>query len=111
VGDRVRLSKARRAFKKGYLPNWTEELFTVSAIRRTNPVTYTIKDDGGEDLVGSFYFEELQKVADKETYRVDSILKKRKRKRGKMEYLVRWTGYDSSFDSWVPEEAVTDYIG
>jgi hypothetical protein len=25
----VRLSKAKRTFKKGYLPNWTEELFTV----------------------------------------------------------------------------------
>ena len=28
-GVRVRLSKAKRTFKKGYLPNWTEELFTV----------------------------------------------------------------------------------
>ena len=28
-GNRVRLSKAKRTFKKGYLPNWTEELFMV----------------------------------------------------------------------------------
>jgi hypothetical protein len=28
-GDIVRLIKAKRMFKKGYLPNWTEELFTV----------------------------------------------------------------------------------
>jgi hypothetical protein len=28
-GDQVRLSKAKRMFKKGYLPNWTEELFTI----------------------------------------------------------------------------------
>ena len=24
IGDQVRISKARRTFKKGYLPNWTE---------------------------------------------------------------------------------------
>jgi hypothetical protein len=36
-GDRVRLSKARRTFKKGYLPNWTEELFTVVKCIETVP--------------------------------------------------------------------------
>jgi hypothetical protein len=30
VGDRVRISKAKRTFEKGYLPNWTTELFTIS---------------------------------------------------------------------------------
>ena len=29
VEDRVRISKSRRTFKKGYLPNWTEEIFTI----------------------------------------------------------------------------------
>jgi hypothetical protein len=33
---RVRLSKAKRTFKKGYLPNWTEELFTVVKCIETN---------------------------------------------------------------------------
>jgi hypothetical protein len=36
-GDRVRLSKAKRTFKKGYLPNWTEELFTVVKCIETRP--------------------------------------------------------------------------
>ena len=35
--DRVRLSKAKRTFKKGYLPNWTEELFTVVKCIETSP--------------------------------------------------------------------------
>ena len=30
VGDEVRLSKAKLVFAKAYLPNWTEEIFTVS---------------------------------------------------------------------------------
>ena len=32
AGDWVRLSKAKRTFKKGYLPNWTEELFSIVRI-------------------------------------------------------------------------------
>ena len=39
-GDRVRLSKAKRTFKKGYLPNWTEELFTVVKCIETRPPVY-----------------------------------------------------------------------
>ena len=29
TGDWVCLNKMRRTFKKGYLPNWSEELFSV----------------------------------------------------------------------------------
>ena len=29
VGDQVRISKAKRHFEKGYMANWTEELFTI----------------------------------------------------------------------------------
>jgi hypothetical protein len=50
------------AHVKGYLPNWTEELFTiVRCIETRNPV-YLVKDDHGEILEGTFYAEELQKV-------------------------------------------------
>ena len=37
TGDIVRLSKAKRTFKKEYLPNWTEELFTVVKCIETRP--------------------------------------------------------------------------
>ena len=32
------------AFEKGFTPNWTEELFTISSVKATNPTTYTIND-------------------------------------------------------------------
>ena len=35
IGDRVRLSKHARTFKKGYLPGWTEEIFIVSQVKHT----------------------------------------------------------------------------
>jgi hypothetical protein len=47
-GNRVRLSKAKRTFKKGYLPNWTEELFTVVKCIETKPLVYLVKDEHGE---------------------------------------------------------------
>jgi hypothetical protein len=60
-GDRVRLSKTKRTFKKGYLPNWTERLLTVVKCIETSPPVYLVKDDHGEILEGTFYAEELQK--------------------------------------------------
>ena len=108
-GDRVRLSKARRQFKKGYLPSWTEELFTVSHVNKTQPVTYTLKDDSGEELKGTFYTEEVQKVGEKEIYRIETILKTRKAGHRKSEYLVKWYGYPPSFNSWIPETALSKY--
>src|SRR3981189_3758693 len=37
VGDTVRLSKAKNVFEKGYLPSWTEEVFTVSKVNSKPP--------------------------------------------------------------------------
>jgi hypothetical protein len=50
-----------RTFKRGYLPNCTEELFTMVRCIETNPPVYVVKDDHGEILEGTFYAEELQK--------------------------------------------------
>ena len=63
IGDTVRISKyKRKTFDKGYTPNWTEEVFIIDEIRPTTPITYCIKDLNGEDVKGTFYTEELQKI-------------------------------------------------
>jgi hypothetical protein len=85
----VRLSKAKRTFKKGYLPDWTEELLTVVKCIDTSPPVYLVKDDHGEILEGTFYAEELQKVIKTDdVYKIETILKKRKKRR-KVQYLVK----------------------
>ncbi|GBO09823.1 Putative uncharacterized transposon-derived protein F54H12.3 [Araneus ventricosus] len=61
-GDTVRISKAKLTFEKGYETNWTEELFTVSECVKRNPLVYRVKDLLGEDIQGTFYAQELQKV-------------------------------------------------
>ena len=55
VGDKVTISKTRHTFDKGYLPNWTQEIFTVSEVFPTNPSTYRLKDYDDEKIEGTFY--------------------------------------------------------
>ncbi len=75
VGDQVRISKARRMFKKGYFPNWTEEVFTITKQIPRKPPVYKIADYHGDELEGTFYEEELQKVIkrDSDYYRVEKF--------------------------------------
>ena len=61
VGDRVRISKFKNIFAKGYTPNCSKEIFIVDEINDTVPYTYNIKDLNGEEIAGSFYDKELQK--------------------------------------------------
>ncbi|GJP44383.1 hypothetical protein CLOM_g3762, partial [Closterium sp. NIES-68] len=42
-------------------------------------------------------------VHDEPEYEVESVLAHRRRRNGTVELLIRWKGYDSSKDSWVPE--------
>ena len=104
-GDFVRISKTRQTFKKGYLPNWTTELFIVARVEDTNPTTYTIKDQNGDVIEGRFYREEIQKVQGKDIFNIEKILRSRLRGR-KREFLIKWDGYPDSFNSWVPEKDI-----
>ena len=61
VGDRVRISKFKNVFAKGYTPNWSKETFIVNKINDTVPYTYNLKDLNGEEIIGSFYDRKLQK--------------------------------------------------
>ena len=62
VGDRVRISRYKNIFAKGYVPNWTSEIFFVDKINDTVPYTYNLKDLNDEEIIGSFYDKELQKT-------------------------------------------------
>ncbi len=110
VGDKVRISKYKRTFEKGYLPSWTEEIFTVrKSISKHIKPSVEVDDEQGEAIVGRLYPEEVQKViiTPETTYLIEKFLRKRT-KRGKVEYLVKWFGYPESRNSWVPEEDLQD---
>ena len=61
IGDRVRISRYKNIFAKGYTPNWSKEIFIVDKINDTVPYTYNFKDLNNEETIGSFYDKELQK--------------------------------------------------
>ena len=59
VGDHVRISKYKNIFAKGYMPNWSEEVFVIKKIKNTVPWTYVINDLNDEESIGTFYEKEL----------------------------------------------------
>jgi Chromo (CHRromatin Organisation MOdifier) domain len=104
VGDQVRISVAKGPFGKGYLPNWTEQIYTVNEVLPTKPMQYKLHDEHNVLIKGSFYSAELQKVIPPERYAIERVIRTRK-VRGRKQYFVKWLGYDDEFNSW------TDDIG
>jgi len=91
----------RQPFKKGYVGNWSDEIFEIDARLPTVPVTYRLKDLSGDTIKGKFYEPEIQKVfkSEEDYFDEEKILKTRRRG-GRIEYVVKWLGYPSKFNSW-----------
>ena len=70
VDDRVRISKYKNIFAKGYTPNWSEEIFVIKKAKNTVPWTYVINDLNSEEIMGTFYEKELQKT-NQEEFRIE----------------------------------------
>ena len=98
VGDHVRISKYKNIFAKYYIPNWSEEVFIIKEIKNTVPWTYIINDLNGEEIIGTFYEKELQKI-DQQEFRIGKVIKKKGNK-----LYVKWKGYDNSFNSWIDKK-------
>ncbi|CAJ0566500.1 unnamed protein product, partial [Mesorhabditis spiculigera] len=108
VGDSVVLSNKRQVFQKGFRGLWGTELFVIKQIDMRSPVTYRVTDLNGELIEGRFYEQELQRAENPDgVYKVERILKERRRK-GKIEYFVKWLDYGDEFNSWVSAEDVID---
>lgn len=113
VGARVRLSKRKGTFGRGYEANWSTEEFFISSIQfmKDGLLMYKVKDARGEEIKGSFYPQEVQRVNRKEEiYQINAVLDERGRGK-KKEYFVSWQGYPDSFNSWVPADAMQDIRG
>ena len=62
VGDKVRITVKKDVFSNKYRRNWTTEIFEVNKVVNTAPVTYKIRALDKEEILGSFYAQELQKI-------------------------------------------------
>jgi hypothetical protein len=104
LGDWVRISRVKGTFEKSYLPNWSAEIFKVITIFHTNPITYGLAEYNGERIEGSFYEQELQKTDLTETFLVEKVIQKRKG-----EVLVKWLGWNESYNSWIKESELKNF--
>ena len=95
VCDRVRKSKYKNIFAKGYTPNWSEEVFVIKKVKNTVPWTYFVNDLNGEEIMGTFYEKKMQKT-NQEEFRIEKVIKRKFD-----EMYVKWKGYDNSFNSWI----------
>ena len=84
TGDKVRISIEKHKLSKGYFPNYSTEIFTVSRVLKNRfPSTYKIKDNSGEEIEGIFYNEELVKVQEgnQPVRKIRRLIKTERRKR------------------------------
>ena len=65
VGDNVRITKYKILFPKGYVPNWSEEIFLIKKVKNTAPWTYVISNGNGEKIVGTFAKKNYKKEIEK----------------------------------------------
>ena len=61
IGDNVKISKYKNIFAKGYVPNWSEEVFVIKKVKSTVPWTYVISDLKEDKIVGTFYEKSCKK--------------------------------------------------
>lgn len=102
-GKMVRISKVKGDFEKGYMPNWSTEHFNVEKQNSTgSKVLYKLRDFANEEIKGSFYPEEVQAI-DHNRYLIEKVLKRRKKKGRKKELFVKWLGWPTKFNTWIPE--------
>ena len=107
IGDLVRISLKRRPIFDKPTANikWSEELFKIHSINKSNVITYKIKDLNDEIIKGIFYEKELQKSKNtSQVYIIEKIIRRNKNK-----YLVKWRNYSNDFNSWVDKDDVIKY--
>lgn len=108
--DLVRISHLKHPFSRGFNQQWTDEIFKIESRTKTSPYTYKLVDYYDDPITGTFYESELVKVTETKNpvFRIEKIVLTRKRQ-GKTEYLVKWQGWPSKFNSFVDKNAIQSY--
>ena len=107
INDLVRISLKRRPIfdKPSGNIKWSEELFKIHSINKSNVTTYKIKDLNDEIIEGIFYEKELQKTKNtSQVYIIEKIIRKNKDK-----YFVKWRNYSNDFNSWIDKNDIIKY--
>jgi hypothetical protein len=105
INDFVRISKYKKHFEKGYTQSYTTEVFKISRVFRLRGVyMYELKSLLNEQITGKFYPDELIRVyyTPDASFKIESVLNRRQGADGQEESFVKWKGWHSSHNSWIP---------
>lgn len=102
VGEVVRVAYTRGKFDKGYISNFSDEVFKIRKVNFGYPVTYVIEDLNKLPLPRRYYNQELSLSDESRIRRVKKILRKRE-VQGNTEYLVQWLDLPSEYNSWITD--------
>lgn len=69
IGQTVRISQNRILFTKESYGLWSKEIFKISKIHPTDPITYSLVDLNNEDLQGTYYFYDLNPAQDESNFK------------------------------------------
>ncbi|XP_053389257.1 uncharacterized protein LOC128552253, partial [Mercenaria mercenaria] len=103
IGDYVRITYLRNVITRAYDQTYSGEVFRVSKryYRGILPV-YRQNDLQDEEIKGTFYENELQKVDydPDQAFKIEQILKTKGKGQNK-QYFVKWKNYPKEFNSWI----------
>ena len=108
VGSYVRITHLRNVFTRAYDETYSGEVFQIHNRyhRGTLPI-YRLRDLQGDDIKGTFYQNEIQKInynLDSE-FKIEKVLKTKGTGHTK-QLLVKWKYYPSKFNSWIKADTL-----
>lgn len=116
VGQYVRLSvNENSAFSRGYTQKYTEEVFRIARVQTRHSTgllpqpLYHLIDLDGDVLKGAAYQEELVPIQfdpKLQKFKIERVVERRKNAGGQTELFVKFLGYPSSMNKWIPESSV-----
>ena len=108
LNEICRISFDKTKFSRSYNPTFSDTLYKITGINQNLPeVMYSLARVGDDEpLLGKFYAAELCKVSSVDYFPIEKIVKINKKDKTA---LIRWSGYDSKFDSLVPLSDVKSY--
>lgn len=59
IGQKVHVRGKRTTFRKGYMQQFSPDVYIIKEIVKTNPITYKLITDTGGEVVSTYYAEEL----------------------------------------------------
>lgn len=108
IGNLVRVLLAKGNLSKEHMKTFSEQIYTVKERKRRDNVNYyTLSDEGGNEIGGTFKAYELTSASELKPFIIKKVLPHQKTIGGVLHYLVEWV--DHSERSFIPKDKIKDY--